>query len=385
MSSKSTVKNQHYIPRHIVKRFSFLKSQSEWNSSYYSNYITLNWRAKWSFWKNKSISTIFKDDFTYESDFLKPNTLENFFKQIENRLDPVVEDIVFSIKELEKWEWSLFEIKKKVEKCLVDFLIYYYRSWASLTELWFSTKENKNLKIFELLQKILNNGYLKSLAKTIKHWYDFCLIKNNEDFLISDNFISTWSINCKFYLLNFSNRFIWLKDTLILIPLSSKYYIAYFNTSNSFFLQKNKINFLSTKESKLINKLIINNSYERCVWKDVELLEKYSSTFSEQSPGAIYSDKFWATIWKEVFLYKNDKLLYDSFMFFGAIDNRYEKLGKRDFCLCWSWKMFWKCHNPVFDKQNIIHENFWKITGNPYYFHINPSLKVEALPTKLIY
>ena len=122
------------------------------------------------------------------------------------------------------------------------FIIFYYSSGALLTEF---SSINKEDKIPSLSKKILNEKYLKDLRETIKNFYNFAIIESDGNFLLSDQFVSTSALRIKSRFPDISNRHIGLKETLILIPLTANYYIAYWHTERSFFINPDCINYLN--------------------------------------------------------------------------------------------------------------------------------------------
>ena len=130
----------------------------------------------------------------------------------------------------------------------------------------------------------MDHEYINKLSKAIIDFYDFAIIESSDDFLLSDQFISTAAIKIKSRFLNISNRNIGLNETIILIPISSSFYLVFWNTKDILFLDKNKINFLNTYNLKLINNTIINNSYVKCVSKKENLLKESLEKYRGSSP-----------------------------------------------------------------------------------------------------
>ena len=73
-----------------------------------------------------------------------------------------------------------------------------------------------------------------------------------------------------------------MKDTMVLIPLSSKLYVAFFNGKVPDYIERNQISHLSESQVFQINKIIFHNSFKKCASPDRALLnslkeEKYFS------------------------------------------------------------------------------------------------------------
>ncbi|MEK3658877.1 DUF4238 domain-containing protein [Paenibacillus sp. FSL F4-0236] len=131
----------------------------------------------------------------------------------------------------------------------------------------------------------MDSTYLVELSRTIITYYDFSIIKSeNHDFLLSDHYVTTSALSIKGQYVNVSNRHLGLKDVLVLIPLSSKYYIAYFNGDKPSYLKTNQINLLDHEQVKQINRTILNNSYTKCIGQNRESIEAIVDDFKYESP-----------------------------------------------------------------------------------------------------
>ena len=338
------VKNQHYISQGILKNFAYDNSHVyeclvDKERIYPTNYAN-------------SMS----EKYIYEHSKIEINKLEKFFNRIENYICPA---IIKFIKNLESENPNLKKIKSKIEYYMREFLIFYYRSGALLHEFSYNMK-NKKDKVFLLLENILNSNYLETLKKVIINNYKFAILKSNNDFIMSDQYISTAALGIKGRFTNINNRYIGLKDVIIFIPLSSKFYAVYFNGNNPSYIKDNKINNLSKLEVEEINNTIINNSYVKAVGQKKNLLKKALSNYTYHSPiGSIAEFKSGkvsnATVKKEVFFYNKDKEIFDFFTSHKWIE--YKNLGRNDKCLCGSGEKFKRCCLDKYDTVKSIINN----------------------------
>ncbi|UZP70674.1 DUF4238 domain-containing protein [Paenibacillus polymyxa] len=103
-------------------------------------------------------------------------------------------------------------------------------------------------------------------------------------FLLSDQYVTTSALSIKGQYTNVSNRHLGLKDVIMLIPLSRKYYIAYFNGEKPSYIKSNDINVLSNEQIREINRTIINNSYIKYIGQNRKSLEEVVDKFRYESP-----------------------------------------------------------------------------------------------------
>lgn len=335
-------KNQHYIPQSLLKHFSNRGKLFEVLTQERKIFPT-------------TVDKTMCENYTYEHDRLLTNTIEKFFSRIEGITSPAVQQLIDLIGGIENGNKSVEEFVTNFSEILGYLLIYYYRSGALLTE--FSTF-NKTEKVPLLSEKILNESYINNLAKLILEFYNFAIIESDNDFLLSDQFISTSAFRAKAQFFDISNRHIGLNEIIILIPLSSSFYAVFWDTKTSFFLESNKINKLNTEQIKLINASIINNSYTKCVGKKVESIESVIDDYQWGSPVQIFAggnpDNFHmgAVKKKEVFFYKEEQDAYD--MFSHATFVQYRDLKRNDPCACGSGKKFKKCHESTYKRCQSI-------------------------------
>lgn len=336
-NQRNIVKNQHYIPESLIRQFADTENKV----------VEVLLRTGKIYTTNPSDTM--SENFVYEHKNLKANAIESFFSKIESEIVPIVKDIIKKLN-INNQEDNIPKIKQDIESILSIFIVFYYRSGALLTE--FSSIKNDD-KIPLLTKKILNHNYINALAQTIKECYKFTIIESDGDFLLSDQFISTAATGIKTNFFEISNRHIGLRDVLLLIPLSSKYYIVYWD-KNCDFLKEDTVVKLSEENIKLINAVIINNSYIKCIGEKQKSIENVLSHYHMISPTQIYaggnpSGYFCGAILKkEVFLYEEDRQAFSLFESFNF--SRYKDLGRNDKCGCGSEKKFKKCHENIYIK-----------------------------------
>lgn len=333
------VKNQHYIPRCILKNFSNKKHQVfEALVEEGKHYIT-----------NYSASMVEK--YTYEHPQLKQNFLEKEFQKVENIIAPAINELIETIESYESADCRFNEIKKCIESIIDIVIIFYYRSGALLHEYSFE-RDNKDDRIDLLLDNILRSSYIHRLGKTLIGHYSFAIIKSeNKDFLMSDQYVSTCALRIKSQFANLSNRHMGLRDVMILIPVSSTYYVVFFHGKRPDYINKNRINLLSAEQVGEINNVIINNSYLKCISYNEKALLDALKSFEFSSPSGTYMGfnsgaVSGATLKKEIFFYNSDQELWE---FFRRYDwKKYDELKRNDICVCGSNKKFKNCCKDLY-------------------------------------
>lgn len=331
--SEKYIKNQHYISQCLLKYFANTKDQVyevmvEKGKVYPTNY------------RNSMV-----ERFTYEHPELEKNKVEKYFHKIEGYIGVAVNKIIETIEKFERGECSFTEVKVAVSQYIREFIIFYYRSGALLTEFEFERK-NKADRVFLMLQNVMNSYYIKELGKTVVDYYNFVIIKSEDnEFLLSDQYLSTVALAIKNRFFNVSNRHMGMRDMMLLIPLSGKYYAIFCNGRIPSYLLSNTVNILSQVQVDEINEVIINNSYTKCIGNSQVALERALTKFVYQSPSAILAGgngtHSGATLKKEVFLYERDKMAWE--LFTGNEWVHYRGLGRNDSCACGSGKKFKKC------------------------------------------
>jgi hypothetical protein len=340
--TEQITKNQHYVPESILGHF------TDSNEKLFEVLL----RDKKIYPTNKSNSMC--EMYAYEHEKLPVNTIENYFIKIESEVATQVRSLVQVIEEIKEGKTNISAAKLIVERTLRDFLLFYYRSGALLTEYSSFKKEDR---IPLMSDKVLNHEYLDGLAGVVKDFYNFGIIESSNDFLISDQFVSTSALRIKTQFFDLSNRHIGLNETLILIPISSSYYIAYWNTKRDIFLKADTINILNQKEIKQINNTIINNSYNKCAGMKRERIEEVLLAFEESSPSQIFAGgnpngfSMGSIKKKEVFFYEDERKAWELLEFMTIMF--YKDLKRKDLCKCGSGKKFKRCH---FDAYNRIQE-----------------------------
>lgn len=351
--SKEFVKNQHYIPQTLLKHFANSKDQV------YEGLVEVGKVYQTNFSQSMS------ERYTYEHPELEKNKVEKYFHKIESYIGSVVQGIIDIIEGYETGTNDFLEIKRVVIKYMREFIIFYYRSGALLTE-FEAHRRNKEDRVFMMLENIMNSLYVKELSQTIIKYYNFAVIKSEgHEFLLSDQYVSTVALTIKNRFMNSSNRNMGLKDIAILIPLSGKYYAVFYDGKIPDYILSNKVNGLTQPQIDEINEVIINNSYKKCISKNREAIDRIIHKFEYGYPAAIYAGgngiNMGATIKKEVFFYHSDKLVWEMFT-----DNewvKFRELSRNDKCTCGSGKKFKKCCIDSIEicirmYDDIVHERY---------------------------
>jgi len=341
--SKTIIKNQHYISEFLLRRFV--------NDNKKLFEVLLEKKKIYSSSPSKSMCA----RYTYEYNNLPVNTIENYFSKIEREVAPEIDNLIDDINKHKKGLVEFSIIRRRVEKLLPTFLIFYYRSGALLTEFSSIHKEDK---IPLLSEKILNELYINSLADTIKKGYKFALIESNNKFIMSDQYVSTAALRIKGKFTNICNRTIGIKETIIFIPITDKFYIVYWHSDSPFFLQENVINVLNEEEVRKVNRTIINNSYYKCIGSNEVVLKELLNDYHWSSPTQVYwgNDKTGycggAIKKKEVFFYEIDREAYNNLDLFLTKTNydKLKNLRRNDPCFCGSKKKFKKCHENMYER-----------------------------------
>ena len=334
---EQVVINQHYITQCILANFANNGSQVyealvDEKKVYPTNY------------RNSMC-----ERYTYEHSIIEVNSLEKYFGRIESYIGPAMKNIISIIEKYEKGECDFADIRHLIERYMREFIIFYYRSGALLHEFSFDINDikNKEDRVLVMLGKLLNSRYIRLLSKTVINYYEFAIIKSEDnDFILSDQFISTAALGIKNRFANITNRQIGLKNVIILIPISSKYYAVYYNGRIPDYINRDCVNTLNEEQINEINSVIINNSYVKCIGYSRNALDKALLKFKFESPSAIYAGfesgaTMGATLKKEVFFYEKDKKIWEFFT--SIIWTKYSGLRRNDRCLCGSGKKFKNC------------------------------------------
>lgn len=345
--TEQITKNQHYVPQSLLRYFT--------NSD--GKLFEVLLREKKIYPTNTANSMC--ETFTYEHEKLPVNTIEKYLANIEGEVATNIKELIQVIEEIKNGKTDISSAKNIVEKALHNFLLFYYRSGALLTEYSSFKKEDK---IPLMSDKILNHEYLDGLAGVVKDFYNFSIIESSNDFLVSDQFVSTSALRIKTQFFELSNRHIGLNETLILIPISARFYIAYWNTKKDFFLKADSINILIEDEIKQINNTIINNSYVKCAGMKRERIEEALLGFRESSPTQVFAGgnpsgfSMGSIKKKEVFFYEDERNAWELLEFMTIMV--YKDLGIYDDCKCGSGKKFKWCHLGAYKRIQEIMQTF---------------------------
>lgn len=342
MNKGNIVKNQHYIPESLLEHFT--------NPSGKFFEVLLGVPKVYVSQPDNSMCEMY----TYEHENLEVNTIENFLSNIDGEVAAQMKEVLVLMYKIKRDEVELREVKKKIDGMLHQLLVFYYRSGALLTE--FSSLEKED-KIPLLTKKILDVEYILELANTIKKFYNFAILETQNDFLMSDQYISTAATKIKARFFDISNRHIGLTDTMILIPISSSLYAIYWQSTNTIF-KADAINTLNETQILSINQVIINNSYVKSICPKVERIEQVLNDFKIAFPSQIFAGGnprgyvTGAIKKKEVFYDPIDTSAFDMLELAGFV--QYKDLGRNDKCGCGSDKKFKKCHEDAFGRIKFV-------------------------------
>lgn len=331
---------QHYISQGLIKLFSQ-------NKKFVFEFNLQNDRIY-----PEGISTTMSSKYTYEHPLLAGNTLEKAFKTVEDEYIPLVKEVVAALENND-----INTAKTIVKSILPLVLLFYYRSGATLLEFSDHNNFDKESVLNNMLKRILDRKYLDRLAATIINDYAFVALKSVEErFILSDQYVSTASLNCKGKIANFSNRTIGFSNCMILVPLSAKYYILFYNGSLSMNnpVIADTIYDLDATDLQSINKVILRNSYNKCLAMHKEELEAIkdfkaktygpSGTIMKYENGTVKS----YTVKKEVFFNDEDEEIFEKYVTYCTqmiqFQNQHGRaIGRNDKCLCGSGKKLKKC------------------------------------------
>lgn len=361
-------KKQHYITKKLLELFVSNNQIYEYILSSRTSYLT-------------NISNAMCAKNIYEHIKLDTNTVENLLASTsDSRLPKAIEKVLIFLESND-----IPGARKVIYENLPDFVICYFRSGAVLTEL--RTSLNKNIedkKIEKFLSIVGDRKYLLDLSLTIMLGYKFTIIESsNDNFILSDQYISTCSLKPKCRFTNVSNRNIGLKDTVILIPINSKYYAFLYNGSNDLNLKDNIINKLSEEETTIINTAIYNNSYYKVAYKnqdDLKNIDKNStSIISPMTCIAMFSNNtsIGTVTKKEVFLIQKHKEafeLFESGLFIDGLNTK-----RNELCPCKSGKKFKNCCIEKYDIVKEMYENL-KINKQSNYRISNMLIVERGIP-----
>ncbi len=253
---------------------------------------------------------------------------------------------------------------------------------------WKSTQHiviiQKNERVERLLENLIGNVYPAKLANTILKGYELSILVNEaEMFCMSDQFFSTVSLKFKNKFSNMSNRQIGFKDTMILIPISSKFYLCFYHGDKPKYVKFKSYCFLTEEQTIEINVAILKNSYSKSVcMKEVPLKQNKSEGQGMKSPERnimVYQggDVSINTIKKEIEFYKSEEKFSKEYLsIFSEYRSLYEgKVKRNDLCLCGSEKKYKKCCLEIHERCISIYHEIHNQKNDRY--SISPKYSVE--------
>lgn len=337
------VVNQHFVPRCVLKYF---KESNDVNNKKEKRLYHFLHRKKKVY--PTTIDKAMSRDYYYEVDSLEENKVERFLNHFEDFFSKKLGMTIDSIVEYECKDTKYKDVETKCIDLLPQLLRMHLRSGALVYELGFWEKEYRQTRrIHRMLERFMDSQYINSFARTLINFHEFCILKSpEEDFLISDQFMSTAALSFKGRFMNATNRTVGQKDLIILLPLTKKYYMCFFNGCKPNYIKRNRMNTLKSDEVAEINKVIINNSYMETTGSNYSTVHNASLSFDEKSPTAVYTGGGSFTggseLRKEVFFYKRDEEIFE-FVTMPWKLNEYDSVEKNEDCPCGSGKRFGDC------------------------------------------
>lgn len=347
----SEYKNQHYVSEGILKHF------ADTNKKAYEIYIPKKLISK------KHISNTMSQNYVYEHPLLKKNSIEKSFGAIEDKVFPILDKLIIDIESGRKEDCHY--VMETIKGIFPLLLIFYFRSGALLNEYTFNS-DTENLKldrVERMLTNIIDKQYLFKLSKTILICYDMAVIVDDKKrFVISDQYLSTVALKYKNKFSNASNRQIGMKETMLLFPLSAKYYVVFFSGNVPKYIQKNAFNYIDDSALQEINDVIYQNSYIKCVGlNEAEINRLNSKDFSLFSPSKTiikYDNGHIADriIKREVFMYDIDRdLEFKANNYISDYMTKIKgKISRNDKCICGSDKKYKYCCMPKYERVKEI-------------------------------
>lgn len=364
-----TTKKQHYIPQGLIKHFS---SGDRRTFELYNN----------NFLSEKAIKNTMCHNLVYEHDKIPINSLEHFFSKIESSFIPLHDKLVIQIKK--NYEEKSIIPEDSINELLLFYVLLYLRSGALLEEYSAYSDDPKNQRVERLLENLLVSSYPAKLTNTISQGYQISVIASKEDFfLMSDQFISTASLKFKNTFSNRSNRQIGFKDTILFIPISSKFYIVFYHGNKPDYIIPKKISTLTTTQVTEINSIIAKNSYKKTIAsreKPLKNIKKdIESTTGPRRNLLFYNDDTVSifTTKKEIEFYNSERLFAQNYMtLFAEYKNNYEnKIKRNDICFCGSKKKYKKCCLLIHQRLLEIARRIWNQEKD--WYSISSNLIVE--------
>lgn len=345
-------KNQHYVSRGILKHF------ADDRKKIFELYIEKEIISL------KSIDKVMSQNYIYEHPALEVNSLEKFFSKIEDRLISWLDNLLIVLEGEYKNGGDCIKYIFEIKKMMPMFLMFYFRSGALLYEYSFSSQNPKLDRVERMIFNIFDDKYIRGLCKTINDFYETAiLVDEKERFLISDQYLSTVALKYKNKFSNASNRQIGMRDTMILLPLSAKYYVVFYHGRKPDFIVRNVFNVVDRDMVNKVNSIIFQNSYVKCAGKTQEALESVKgdeiTSFGPtkcimQYKGGMIKDFI---IKKEVFWYEEDSdLNINSIQYMiDYIQKIKGKIGRNSPCICGSGKKYKNCCQKKYDLAKAIY------------------------------
>lgn len=333
-------KKQHYVSQGILKNF--LNEQGKVFELLIEKKLIIQ----------KRIQDTMEQNYVYEHPAFETNTLERKFGEIESVIFPQIDAVIADLEQNYKNDRSAVRYISQIKKMLPLLLIFYFRSGALLHEYAFSSDKPKLDRVERMVANIFRSRYINGLYQTVCTCYDTAIIVDeSEQFLISDQYMSTVALKYKNRFSNASNRQIGMKETMILIPLNAKFYAVFYNGHIPNYIAKDKITVLLPEEVQKINDVIIRNSYVECVGKYKQELERVKDdeiiSFSPSKCLMRYSDGTIKDhiIKREVFFYEEDwDLDKNSYTYMTEYLEKIKgKIGRNSLCICGSGRKYKHC------------------------------------------
>ena len=364
MTSKRT-KKQHYIAQGIIKAFFESEKIYERNAHNEKIYVT-------------SVNNTMCMNNSYEIPLFEDNYLEDLFAM------SIDEDSSILLNELKNLlnDNKFLEAKEKIFKGIRIFLIDYYKSVTSLIHMSKDISKKDQNSIIRMVNTIFNMPYIDRISELLLTGYDFAIIKsNNGNFILSDQFISTCSTKFMGKFINMSNREIGLKNTIVLIPISKDYYGVFINGKlpDNFEIKMTCINELTEKQTEIINNIIYNNSYEKCISlneKEISRVYKEKTPFGDSMALVSFESGKKASfkIKKEVYFTKDEYEMYEYFESYKWAETKFKNCGVNSLCPCGSKRKYKKCcRNKVEECKRILN----KMHNQQDELFINKKLGIE--------
>ena len=346
MPKTNRTKKQHYIAQGIIREF--FDSSKIYEKNLHNGKI----------YKSSIDDTMCMSN-SYEFPFFDDNFLEDLFAK---SIDCDSSVLIIKLKKLLEEE-NYIDAKNMIFKNIRMFLINYYKSITSLIHMSKEISKKDNSSIVRMINTIFNMPYIDRLSELLCTGYDFSIIKSNDgNFVLSDQYISTCSLKFIGRFINMSNREIGLKNTIVLIPISKDYYGIFINGQfpNNFSIKTSSINELNECQTQIINNIIFNNSYEKCISlneREMLNLERKNPSNGDLMAFAKFEsgDSAAFKIKQEVFFDEEGYEMYKYFESYEWSNKKYKKCGVNSLCPCGSNRKYKKCcRNKVENCERIL-------------------------------